>query len=66
MYGYFHDAELYELGIVMYRAFNNPKELKKLDPKVRAVEQMVENLDMGGLPAMLRIPKKKTKVEDGG
>lgn len=47
----------------MYRAFNDPKALKELDPKVRAVEYMIDQLDMGDLPAMLRAPKKKAKTD---
>lgn len=50
----------------MYQAVNDPKELKKLDPSVKAAEQFVEDLESSNLPAMLRIPKKRPKVEDNG
>jgi hypothetical protein len=56
VYLHFHDTELYEFATSVAVAFNQPKDLKKLEPK-RHVE-----LDMDALPAMLRIPKKRDPV----
>jgi hypothetical protein len=48
----------------MYWAFNDPKEMKQLDPARTAVDQIVES---GNLPAMLRIPKdRKERTELNG
>jgi hypothetical protein len=63
VYGYFRDQEIYELGVVMANAFNAPAEIKKLDPARNTVERVFEQLESGDLPAMLRAPKKKSKVE---
>lgn len=42
------------MGILIHNAVNDPKELKKLEPK----RQQADELDMNALPGMLRIPKK--------
>lgn len=47
-------------------AFNDPKELKNLDPATKAIKRVVAALDEGELPAMLRIPKKRPKAETNG
>ena len=59
MYRNFHDAEMFELGIVLHSAFNDPKQLKKLEPK----RLQVDDLDVDAIPAMLRIPKKKQEAD---
>ena len=61
MYRHFHDTELYEFGMATHLAVNSPKELRKLEPKRLAAEIAPEEL-----PGMLRIPKKRPKVEDNG
>lgn len=65
MYSFFHEAELYQLGSVIAVAFNDPKELKKLDPAKQAAYRAVEQMDMSQIPAMLR-PVKRHKAEDNG
>lgn len=54
MYQHFHETEMYELAVVMYRAVNKPEEIKKMEPGRR----MASEINMEELPAMLRIPKK--------
>jgi hypothetical protein len=53
---------MFEQGVVTYRAVNDPKELKKMEPQRMAAEA----LDMTELPGMLRIPKKREADSNGG
>ena len=46
--------------MVMYYAYNDPKQIRKLEPKRLAAELSVDDL-----PPMLRIPKKKKQKVDG-
>jgi hypothetical protein len=51
---------MFELGVIMHSAFNDPKQLKKLEPK----RLQADDLDLDAIPAMLRIPKKKKQEAD--
>jgi hypothetical protein len=57
---------LFELGQVVAAAFNDPKELKKLDPTKASVDDVMRRLESGEIPAMLKIPKKRSKAESNG
>jgi hypothetical protein len=54
---------LYEFGAVVSSAFNDPKEIKKLDPTKYPPNQ---SITMENLPPMLRIPKRKSKASSNG
>ena len=58
---HFRDIEMFEHGVVTYRAVNDPKELKKMEPQRVAAE-----IDPNDLPGMLRIPKKRPAESNGG
>lgn len=63
MYGHFHETELFNLGVVVNQAINNPDGLKKMDPS-RAARSMgtAGGIDLDAIPAMLRPVKKKAEA----
>jgi hypothetical protein len=63
VFGHFHDTELFNLGVVVNQAINNPDGLKKMDPSRRASAEF--GIDLESVPAMLRPVKKKKAKADG-
>jgi hypothetical protein len=62
VYREFRDQEIYEFGVAVSIAVNDPKKLRDLEPR----RQRAAQINMANLPGMLRIPKKQEAESNGG